>query len=398
MKNVSYLLPKIILMAMVLFTIAHVSLSQTKIGSLYLKEAATQGLDSVYSANSSAIKADIPFRIDSINVFVEDGVIKRMFITTDQPDKYRFENQKIISIQHLNAGRLNDYFYNIREPKGKRTGIQLRQFLYYDNVSKYSMIPDDANFVLKASEPSYTFTRGSKLDIDLRVYTDLLGTIFGEPNGIIQTEGNFKILLNTNNLPNNNFVVFNYLKPSFQLSKFDSKDKFVTNEADVNRLEFIQKSPFTFGLDINIFNSQFRNGGNWTFDMGYVYYNSLLNNEENEDDPYQINSHGFKIQTGLDLRITEAAVFRINPSFQRHFMNKTEAVVDILDPQADGPVSILNINMELQQGLNGELSDKLFLRFIPYFNLSQTGGDFVQLQVGYAKSINNIKESLSPKK
>ncbi|MFC4875025.1 hypothetical protein [Negadavirga shengliensis] len=189
-------------------------------------------------------------------------MIKKMFVATDNPSRFRFENQNIISIKDLNNGRLEDYFYNVRDKKNARKHIQLNQFLYYDNLSRYSLIPDDTSFTLTADDTVFTFTKGANLTVDLRIYTDLMATIFNEPNGLIQTEGDFRVILNTRNVSNTNLVFGNFVRPYFQLTRLDREfqDVFYENNAINKRLELVQKRPFTFGMFLNFFEYKYKRG------------------------------------------------------------------------------------------------------------------------------------------
>ncbi|WP_194972544.1 hypothetical protein [Aquiflexum lacus] len=387
-----------------LFTFIASSFAQTEISKIYLRIDELEKKELLENKSKKINHLKTPFKITAVTIHVEEGVIKRMFVETDNPIDYRFENEKIISLKHLNQGRLEDFFYNVRQSKSElSTGIQLRDFLYYDNLSKNNLIPDDVTFTLTKESSSHTFQKGGSLNIDLRVYTDLMATIFNEPNGLIMTEGEFKITLNTQNLPNSNSIFFNYINPYFQISRFDNEfqDVIFENDRITNRMELIQKRPLTFGTNFNFFETKYLSGSKLGVSFGYEYYLSSLNtltpeNTIESENRIRINSHIGMVETYLDFRISDFTIFRINPSLQRHSINRTLNLARFNEDPEFNNITLVRNKIELIHGLGQKLEDRLFIRFYQFFNLTNKGNDFVQFQVGYSKAISGIKSSILP--
>ncbi|MFC4875026.1 hypothetical protein [Negadavirga shengliensis] len=146
-------------------------------------------------------------------------------------------------------------------------------------------------------------------------------------------------------------------------------------------------------MSINI-----RGGGSFGLNPGYEYYTSFLKDGGVEDpERRKVNSHVFRIDPYWNIRVSDATLLKFNLSMQFHWINKTEELAPLNQHFSFGRANIATIKTEIEQGLGGKLEDKLFIRFNHFFNLTSKGGDFVQLQLGYAKSIDNIGKAFSGK-
>ncbi|MCD4731399.1 MAG: hypothetical protein K8R74_12410 [Bacteroidales bacterium] len=141
--------------------------------------------------------------------------------------------------------------------------IYLSDFLLYnEDIGNDNFLPSNDIIVLKNKDDKVGLVRRIDLNsyIKVHIFTDLLGLLGQESNGLIQTEISSNIVFISRPITANNrhvFILFHYLEPSFILKKFDSEYAYQTISDTVppftiDRTKFNQLSYIDLGLKLNV--------------------------------------------------------------------------------------------------------------------------------------------------
>lgn len=156
--------------------------------------------------------------------------------------------------------------------------IQTCDILYFKRNGNYHA--DDCRIELKDKDEKKEILKDLGINniINIRVYSDLLGALGGDENGLIQTEANFKTPLNTSNMYNKPFFWFNNFSTNLRVSKFDNDFKYTSvnytkedttitgndtiitkPDTSFSRQTLQQRNWFNFDVNLNIFTFYFKN-------------------------------------------------------------------------------------------------------------------------------------------
>jgi len=196
--------------------------------------------------------------IDSVELNVLDGVIEHIRVTAK--DGRIFENLSDIPLRGFDVFATHNLIYNTKE---RNQFIKINDFILFLPRPDQDLLPDDDAAVLNADNPNRMLSASVDLNsnLDVRIFTDLLGLFDKQGNGLIQTEVRSKIFINViPNFRHLNFYMFNYIEPSLQYSKFDSKYKAVRVHDTIvpyfvngsERLLMNQYAYLNLGLKINL--------------------------------------------------------------------------------------------------------------------------------------------------
>lgn len=213
------------------------------------------------------LKGDlIPTPIKSVKFYVQDGLIKGFRLYMSNGLMYYTDN--FIALSYFEKyDQFNLYSGNSLDTVNPNPDVlpfvKLHDFLAYVTVTGNDYIPDNSNFELK---PDGKETAEAKLSsginniIDVRTYTDFLGLLNKESNGIAQFEGSTKIITWNNTFKKAQF--FNYIRPTFKWVRFDENEKGVIYDSIskdpnikliyYNRNKIFQKVNIDLGFDLNI--------------------------------------------------------------------------------------------------------------------------------------------------
>ncbi len=200
-------------------------------------------------------------KIASVEIVMANGAIRKNGIKVTLVDGRIFRNKWApVTLYRLDRRkgdvlRVDDIDYN--------DIIEIRQVFNYVYNGKFSY-PGDETAILTPRNPIDTLYTGSTISelLDVNVYSDLLALVGRKANGIIQTQVTGIFLTNSNNIwRNKDFMIHNFVKAYFRLSKYDSKfgqlDS-INNSRDkvdsvINRLYLNQIAYLQAGLKTNIF-------------------------------------------------------------------------------------------------------------------------------------------------
>ncbi len=217
------------------------------------------------------------FAVSSVEIAIEDGAMKDILIKgkllPEQIDIF-FQNTYAISIStprhitNVNTRGNNLFRYH---GDGREFYIDFADVIKYDRIVAMGSghyVP--RNGVIKLSNTAQepiTLVKNPFFDnFDVRIYTDVTGLQKENPNGLIQTEGQYNILLNTKPLgPYSRFFrnisVFNKISPIVKFSKIENKlndlpletvarDSLSFNRA--NSVDLLRYANLNIGIDINV--------------------------------------------------------------------------------------------------------------------------------------------------
>ena len=217
------------------------------------------------------------FMVNSIEIAFEDGTMKDILIKGkllyENIDIF-FQNAYSISIstpRHI--ARLNTRGNNLLHFQGDKFEyyVDLADVIKYDRIVAMGSghyVPQNGIIKLdSAAQKPMTLVKNPFFDnFDVRLYTDVTGLQKENPNGLIQTEGRYNILLNTKPLNPysrglRNILLFNKIAPFVTFSKIENKlndlplDTIVVNAAVLNQttaVDFLRFANFNIGIDLNI--------------------------------------------------------------------------------------------------------------------------------------------------
>ena len=274
--------------------------------------------------------------------------------------------------------------------------IYISDILSYRQEGEDNLIPDDIVFTLKpgTNTNSKKIEKSSRLAIDLRVYSDMLGVFDDKPNGLVQTEGSLKIITQTqNSIHNVPLYIIQYFQPYFQLAKFDStfKQTNISSDSTVNRMSMLQRSYFAFGVKLNLVKYYAKGGHSIELNCGYQYNRTdLYNGADSTKTGVSLNS--FFIQVPIKIKFARTIGFIYTPTI---FSQNPQASI------STEYLKNLSRNMIFQNEfyfyfnlVKNDQNNKVFIRFNMFSNLTEKGNNYNQLQIGYERSLSDLLSKL----
>lgn len=340
-----------------------------------------------YTNSSNDPNPKTPITIDSIRIHVVEGTIRKIYVFSGT--NYRFSNEQVpISITKF-EDRLGDIFI---ENGDHKKYVYLGDILDYRKEGENTLIPDDVTFTLKPGSETNKkkIEKSSKLAIDLKAYSDMLGVFDDKPNGLVQTEGSLKIITQTQNtIPNVPFYLFQYVQPYFGLARFDNtfKQTDILADSTVNRMSMLQRSSFTFGVNLNLLKYYTKNGGGVELNGGYQYNRTdLFRNTDSTKLGVSLNS--IFLRAPLKIKFSRNVGFNYTPAiyFQNpQFSTSTEYLKNLSRNTIIQNEFFFFFNVD-----KNDKNNKVFIRFNIFSNLTEKGNDYNQLQIGYERSLSDL--------
>lgn len=322
--------------------------------------------------------------IDSISIAINEGVIEHIRVHTKEGDIFTNVSSPIplLTIEK----RFEDKLINPRDG----SFIFLKDAVYFEANRRFNYFPENGELKLKNTfkEDSTIVTGSKKLVaenginslVNLQVYSDLLGVFGNEANGIIQFEANSKFYLHRGTYKNSYiFTPGDAIEPFFHFSRIDSKfDTISITTGQVNRMELFRRYTYAVGLDVNLFRADFRPHNSFEIKAGYMYSSSSLNVEGNKITAGLHTPYGELVLKSKKLN-NFAIDIRARYLFQK--MNPNEYISN------DEWNQLVSFRAGISYFPNKNKTDKIFLRFVNYLNLSDRKEDFSLLQLGFSKTI-----------
>ncbi|RNL78221.1 hypothetical protein ED312_19350 [Sinomicrobium pectinilyticum] len=323
--------------------------------------------------------------IDSVKVAISEGVIEHLKVYTSDGNSF-YNTKSPIPILTIEK-RFDDRLFN---PQNGNF-ILLKDALYFEADRRFNYFPDAQELTIKNTRTDSGIKTGSQklyaenglnALVNLQVYSDLLGVFGDEPNGLIQFEANTKLYLHRANYKNTyTFMPFDAIEPFFHFNRIESKfDTIALSSAqEINRLELFRRYTYAVGLDVNLFRGDWRPSNSFELKAGYMYSSSNLVIDDEKlnaalHTPYlEAVLKSRKLNNfGIDLRV-------------RHAWQKLNPNTYIENDEWN---DLLSFRAGVSYFPDKKKTDKIFLRFINYLNLSDRKQDFALLQLGFSKAIS----------
>ena len=201
--------------------------------------------------------------IEKVSIDVFEGQIVDLVITlTNINDKRvrKFTNNTSISVVRFRKYGLHKLF----ETNGSGAFIRVKDVIDYTSNTGLNYFPDNAmiDFEKNDTIKPLQIQRGLKSILDLRVYTDFLGLIENESNGIINFEASSTIRISPSPISKlkGEFLFLKEITPYFNYSRFDNENRAIptdtTNNASnfklKNKLSLIQNAFVKAGFELNV--------------------------------------------------------------------------------------------------------------------------------------------------
>lgn len=334
---------------------------------------------------SSAQTIETTAAIDSVQVEIRDGFVRTMRVFTD---KGFFSNRSPVTLLRFNQ-RYND---EIESDLPFSNYLLLGEVLVYHSETGNNFTPDNVNFTLKPGEKESIHilktTEGLSNYVDYRIYSDFLGLLDEDSNGIVNFEASACIPVMPSNYGSTNIYFFKSLRPNVRYSRFDKKDRAIITESQGNpviayrinnKLDLLQKSFVNAGISLDLFTYDPQKSLialNIPVKISFNLTEVQLDTKEN------VTSTNYG--SGLEVKFSRSNNFGMSIYGYimevRHHYTETRLVERI------NPYTIYNLGSELFFYNRKEKSSAVFLRF-NYTSKFTTSHNFFQLQIGYKSSL-----------
>ena len=335
----------------------------------------------LYYGEDHAFKSNKTITIDSISVLIKDGFI---FDINVYAGDSKFTNKKAPIGLTGKRFTKEDFLENIFT---EGESILLRELILpkFDN----SFIPEDGFFWLTPSNKSVILERSIGINsvLDLRLYTDALGLLGNESNGLIQTDARFKQIIHRSNISNKGlFAPGQYIKINLTASKFDSKKKFV-DISSFSRTELFQKSYVNAEAAVNLF-------GGWlpskSLSSFYLDFGGAVNTGKvaRKTDTINITTSNWFGEAGVNLKSSN----NIGADLYIRLIKQSSPQTDF-DNQ--GKIyTFWKLGAEVFWSSKSDRANKVFGRFnyVSSTNEVDRKNHFLQVQIGYSIILSKLKK------
>lgn len=332
---------------------------------------------------------EISTKIDEIIIIIQNGVITSLQVIIEGRSFTNGQAPIEISARRFLQGD-RFYAYTPGAEDGQRDYIILPEFLGFKEYSNF--FPDDTSLVLTRSEQSKDLIQATGINsiLDIRAYSDLLGTISDKPNGLVSGEARFKQFLHRRNVNNQGIYFWQYLKAGADFTKFDSRQAFV-NYVSFNRSSALQRSWISGSLSFNIFNTWISNKSPSRFyiDLGGRVNGYNLKTDEDsiagfKKDSINLYAYGFFTEIGYDLVRSKNSGANVALQWYRQFSP------DNLHPKMKGWQNFFQPRIEIYWHPMGSPANKIFARMIYTIERKDQTNSFLQVQVGYSVQLSKL--------
>jgi hypothetical protein len=355
------------------------TLVSSNVGEITLYK--TDGIQTYTCVNCKREKKPTSTKISISKVVIEvrEGVIHDIQVFTN--DGRIFSNDAApIELNRLNerCDLLNSSFFD-----GQNTyRIQTCDFLQFERMGGFTS--NDIRIVLTKDDNKRMLTKevGINSIFNIRLYTDLLGAFGDEPNGLVQTDVDFKTPLLSTNMFNSNTQWLNYFTFRLNLSKLDNDFQYTRIDSTFKRIDFYQHSWLTSEVGFNIISGNLGNKSNnrWAADLvGGVSLSNAI--DESDTSTVVLPYVGFnpslsiRVARNIFISLSSKLIYQYAPEFS--------------DSPYGGRIRIIKPEFELSWNPLGSPGNKIFGR-VRYVQQFHDDSPFFQLQLGYNLSLSEI--------
>lgn len=316
--------------------------------------------------------------IEKVRLTISNGVINDITVYTE--NEFVFSNNSSpIDIDRVNLGK-DLLTYN----DALNYSVLLNSFLIYEKLEKG--FPNDVSFELNdtVSKAIYQSTGINSL-INVRLYSDVLGLIGEESNGLAQTEVDFSIPVHRKNIRNRYKYYFSDFNIQAQLSRLDEKYQ-ATNidatDSSFSRINYNQRKWFNIEAGLTAYSRNLTKKSMNKFNLNLIAGLNVskfggLNDTANYAFPYLGLNPELILKSSKNMGIKASA----KVYFEYFTEKQHESYGDnqwYFAPQ-----------LELFYNPLGKPGSKIFSR-INYVTLTKSSGAYWNFQFGYNISISEL--------
>lgn len=376
---------------------------------LYLGTLSVAGKGEPVTVYSDSSNPNRTFYLQQVELTLDRGYLQDIivYLSDASGTVYLFENKVPIALRrYVDIAKINKLFARIKTPhKGTaadNSSLEKGLHIIVADVLQYNPKPGRyyASDILDISFPTedtkdaheqgriaYEVYQNTALrhSVELRTYTDLLGLLNREDNGLATFEGRVNLHFTSLKCPNHYFLFFNSISPFLNYSRLDTDNQYVqTNPVPMESyrpLEIIQKAYMSTGADFDVVYWKPRKTSTFGAGLDIPLRYQLTKVSGQED----IANYGFGFRPYLDVYQNDKLKFTL---FHEWMINRlTREQFGDLDFSEQQNISYRRWGGELSYILGKRSSDGgLFGRFYG-FNHKDSKDHFFQLQVGYRFSI-----------
>lgn len=327
--------------------------------------------------------------IDSVVVRISEGMIEYLKITTKKGD-YFYNQYAPVHLLDIEK-RFDDKLFNPRNG----SYIFLKDAVNFIADRRFNFFPNDGTYYLrndpqKPKENEIKLFANGALNsfIDFRVFTDLLGALDNQANGLLQFEAKSKVYLHRKNIPNTFLYTFSCLEPYLGISKFDSKydtTKIASSDTTINRMNLFQRSFLNVGLKLSVLKWDFRPSNSLYLNAGYQFNTSnvSIRDQSNTKDSIATKAifHSPFFEVGLSSKRLNNFGFDAEAKYIFQLLNENSYFLNT------GYNHLMNFSVSMFYYPGIKPKDKFFVRFSNYLNFKDRKEDFYQLQFGYSLNL-----------
>ena len=333
--------------------------------------------------------------IDNISIDVFEGQIIDLVITLKHKNNSqvrKFTNNTSISIVRFRKYTLHKLY----ETNGSGSFVRVKDVLDYTSKTGLNYFPENAQVDIKADENTkpLLLKRGLKSILDFRVYTDFLGLIDEESNGIINFEASSTIRISPSPFVFSwlEWMAFKEIKPYFNYSRFDKENRAIStsqigttslNSID-NRLSLIQNAFINAGFELNALQMKASKEFPFAFSIPFFYE---FNMTEVSLGSEKIMVNSYQMGSGINLNLRRSKSFGLNLGMSYSEV-KNKHSIDALKQESS--FHLLGFNSELYFYNPKDQNSAFFLR-LKTRRIVHHENNFSSIQFGYKKAFSFSK-------
>ena len=325
------------------------------------------------------------FVLDSVETSIVDGVAREVNVYTHNTAtsrKIKFTNKEApISIPFF-EDRYGDILYSPYSNNYVRVG----DVLSYNPTTGKNYVPDDVTFSTKSGKTCRKLELNPNINflINARIYTDLLGIIGDEPNGLTQTDLSMRIITNTKNKKNSGWIWLNYLKIGTSFAKLDSKFQTSVSESDstITRQSVNQRAWGNVSTELNIFRRWLsKKSASYMGVNGIVSgYWAKVSYPDADTSNIFMPTYGGKIF--CELKPMDNMGVEASLSYLTQRISGNEWIKN------NGYSQFLRTEITVYYNTFGNPNSRIYVRFSNTNNFDEKRKEYQQLQLGYTVTLN----------
>lgn len=333
--------------------------------------------------------------IEEVDIDVYDGLI--MDLTVSLRNEVTNKVKKFTNKVSISVLRFRKYgHHKLFEANGGYNFVRVKDVLGYSSKTGNNYFPENAVISIGKNEQkkSLKLKRGLKSILDLRVYTDFLGLIEEESNGIINFEASSTIKISPSPLAMlwTEFLFFKEIKPYFNYSRFDKDDRAISTELIPgstqhkisNNINLIQNAFIRTGFNLNLMQIKMQKEFPFSISVPLIFEFNMTEVQVGSEN-LKVNSYLTSIGLNANLRRTKN--FGLNLGlYYSQVDNKLNSDLLVQTPE----FNLLELNSELYFYNPKDINSAYFLR-LNTRRIINSEVNYATIQFGYKKAFSFSK-------